>query len=151
MIYLVIILLLLLLAVNWTISGSLLYPPCVYTSVWLLSLTALAMSGDTFYPVVPEALMVYLTGALAFSLGGLVTLSLRSRALPVAYSPRRVRQARAGLDMALVVVLIGLPFYVRDIMGSFDIFDVRFLPQLRRAALEEAESSERAFSLLRNW
>ena len=150
MIYLVIMLLLLLLAANRAISGSLLYPPCVYTAVWLVSLTALVVSGDTFYPVVPEALLVYLTGAVAFSLGGLVAFTLRSSPLPVPRQPQQIRQTRAVLDMALLVVLVGLPFYVRDIMGTFDIFDVRVFAELRIAAVAESESSERAFSLLRN-
>ncbi|MGH2480941.1 MAG: hypothetical protein ACRDHW_14905, partial [Ktedonobacteraceae bacterium] len=75
MIFFVALVLGLLLAANHAVSRNLLYPPTVFTGVWLLSIVALIFSGDAYYPVSGETLMVYLIGAMAFSAGGFVILA----------------------------------------------------------------------------
>ena len=60
---------------NFGIAKNFLYPPALFTGVWLLSLIGVALSGNTFYAVSTGALLVYFIGALAFSIGGLLTFS----------------------------------------------------------------------------
>jgi len=98
---------------NYRIGRTLLYPPMQFSLVWGLLLSGIVLSGDTFYPVTTPTLTVYVLGAFAFSLGGLLVLAIFPRHLhPV---PRRGHpmsaRARKILIVGLVVLIICLPLY----------------------------------------
>jgi oligosaccharide repeat unit polymerase len=150
MLYVVIVILCLLLAANYAFSRNLLYPPCVYTAVWLISLIGLAASGDAFFPVEAQALIIYLVGAVAFSGGGLIVLCSRLDARVVWYSGFRRDRIYSVLDMALLFVVAGLPLYMHNALTAVGQLDASLLAELRRMELEAEISSGGQFSLLRN-
>jgi oligosaccharide repeat unit polymerase len=60
--------------INYRVGGSLRYPPALFAAWWALLLMGLACSGDTFLPISPFTLAIYIIGPCAMSLGGLVGL-----------------------------------------------------------------------------
>ena len=61
---------------NYRMSKSAFFPGTVFCSMWTISLFALLVCGDTFYPVMNEALLVYVLGAIFFTAGGVFVLAL---------------------------------------------------------------------------
>jgi oligosaccharide repeat unit polymerase len=105
----------LLAGMNILIAGSSLYPPAVFAGVWAGLVLALALSGDAFYPVSLQTMLVYLSGALAFSAGGFLSL-LASRLRREEYprvSARRRRFMVRIFDATLLVLLLAFPLYWR--------------------------------------
>jgi oligosaccharide repeat unit polymerase len=68
--------------VNRRIGGSFAYPPTVFSGWWALLLGAVAVSGDSFYPLSTITLCIYLIGPLFFALGGLLVIN-RKPTIPV--------------------------------------------------------------------
>lgn len=155
MTYLMILGLGLLLAINHLLARNLLYPPSLFTAVWLVNLLGIALSGDTFYPISAETLTVFLVGALAFSAGGLAVFSLNARQrqgldhrTPV--SPTRRASGRKLLDFALLGTVIGLPYYWHYITSGLNTSSLQFLAALRTRAVEAELTSQHGFSITNN-
>jgi len=152
MIYLAILILGLLLAGNYFVSKNILYPPALFTAVWFLTLIGLALSGDTFYAVSSDALMVFIVGALVFSIGGwalFVVDDLKSKTI-VQFTPRQRIRVRRILDVVFLVLVIGLPFYYQSIATDVDLSDPQYFAKQREIAVRGTESSDRDFSLIKN-
>ncbi|MGH8539443.1 MAG: O-antigen polymerase [Stenotrophobium sp.] len=152
MIFFVALVLGLLLAANHAVSRNLLYPPTVFTGVWLLSIVALIFSGDAYYPVSGETLMVYLIGAMAFSAGGFVILAGLSNGdiKRSAFTAIQLTRRHRVLDFVLLMVVIGLPFYLQKSTAGVDLSDPMFWANLRTVALEVSDTSQRSFDLVNN-
>lgn len=151
MILFVLIALLCLSVLNHHVSRNILYPPFLFCFIWFLSLTALALSGDAFYPVTTEALLVYLAGALFFSIGGLYSLTRTKKNLPAcSLDDRQHFRVHRILDIGLIIGIIGLPLYIMDITKAVDVLDYYILATLREANVEASASSQRSFSVLKN-
>lgn len=155
MIYLVIVILFfgLLLAENLAVSRNLLYPPALFTAVWLISLIGLALSGDTLFAVSVETLMVYFIGAVAFSIGGFVVFTGKTinNARRVPFSPMRQARIRRILDIVLLFAVIGFPFYWQNAMANVDFSNPLFLAQQRMSVVEASKTGgEHTFSIVKN-
>jgi oligosaccharide repeat unit polymerase len=151
MILLVLIVLLCLSVLNHLVSRNILYPPFLFCITWFLSLTALALSGEAFYPVSAEALLVYMVGAVFFSIGGLYNLTVTKKNSPArSLGDRQHFRVHRILDIGLLVVIIGLPLYIMDIAKSVDLLDYYLLAALRKTNVEASASSQRSFSVLKN-
>ncbi|HHV61378.1 MAG TPA: oligosaccharide repeat unit polymerase [Firmicutes bacterium] len=99
--------------INACIARSFLYPPAVFAALWSGLLFALAVSGDVFYTISPETMLVYLLGATAFSMGGFIALVLwrdRSDPRPI-LSPSRRAFVRRMLGIGLILLTLAFPFY----------------------------------------
>ena len=149
MIYVVVLALAMLLALNYYWTRSLLAPATLYAAVWCASVTGLLLSGDSLYPVSEQTLLLYLLGAVAFTLGAIFI---------DAYIPINAKRSLANpgirrpffyfvLDIVLAVVVLGLPVYLRAVAGEFDIGDpVYYFAAIRQAAVE-ASGQVRKFSV----
>ena len=112
MTFLVGILLAILAWLNRKVGGTFLYPPAIFAAVWAALLLLLAASGATFNPLSYEVLAFYLGAAVAFSIGGLLGLSIYSRKQHAGASPLSVRQKsriRKILDLGLIAVMVSVP------------------------------------------
>ena len=138
MIYLVALSLGLMLAGNYAISRNFLYPPAIFTGGWLLSIIGLVLSGDTFYAVSAETLLVYLVGALAFSMGGLVVFSgsAVNNVKPVSFSPMQITRICRFLDFFLLVALVGFPFFWAYVFKNADFSNPNLLNEQRQGQVE---------------
>jgi oligosaccharide repeat unit polymerase len=111
----VIALLLLLLALNFYVTRSLLAPTTLFAAMWTGNVTALWLSGSFFYPVGGATLMMFFVGALAFSAGGLAVLLARTARPAREVSPQRHSYVRRWLDALAVLCVLGFPLYFRYI------------------------------------
>ena len=75
MLLLTILTLALLAILNYRLGGNVpVYPPVVFCSAWAAGLALLGLAGDFFYPLSPETLFIFLSGAVAFSVGSTLGL-----------------------------------------------------------------------------
>lgn len=110
MIYAFLIIHIFLVAINYHISRSWLYPPVVFTALWSFLLGCLILSGDFFYRISASTLLIFLLGSLAFSAGGLLSLALKTRSRAVVASESK--WTCRVLDASLLLLVISLPFYI---------------------------------------
>ena len=75
MLLLTILTLALLAILNYRVARNVpVYPPVVFCSVWVAGLALVGLAGDFFYPLSPETLFIFLSGAVAFSVGSTLGL-----------------------------------------------------------------------------
>ena len=102
----------LLAAVNFRVRRSLFYPPALYSAWWAVLLLVVFLSGDVFYPLSLKTLAIYILGAMAFTLGGLLRLlSHPSDAPAPPPSETQNRAANRFLILSALVLLVAFPFY----------------------------------------
>ena len=102
----------LLAAVNFRVRRSLFYPPALYSAWWAVLLIVLWLSGDVFYPLSLKTLAIYVLGAMAFTLGGLLRLLSHPSDTPApALSETQNRAAGRFLILCAVVLVVAFPFY----------------------------------------
>jgi oligosaccharide repeat unit polymerase len=110
MIYLVLLGHLSLMAANYRLSRSLLYPPAAFTCLWSILLLLLILSGDFFYPISDFTLILFMLGSVAFSAGGL--LALIAKCETYLQSRSASRQTAMLLDIALIALILMFPMYI---------------------------------------
>lgn len=110
MIYAVLMMHICLVAINYRISRSWLYPPVVFTVLWSIVLFCLILSGDFFYHISAPTLLIFFLGSLAFSVGGVLSLARKTRLRAVVTSESR--WTCRVLDTSLLLLVISLPFYI---------------------------------------
>ncbi len=155
MLVLTIFAMLFLLLIMYVVSRNLLFPPIIFTGVWLITLVGVLLSGDMFYEVRGMAFLVYLVGAIAFSIGGVLGLHLMqgnsNRAqirLPDTYSRRAIHRF---LDIMLIILIAGLPFYWQKVSTVADNVSLDMLLQNIRYKEVEASGEASSFSLINNF
>jgi oligosaccharide repeat unit polymerase len=91
---------------------SILFPPASLAIVWTVTLLAIWLCGDIYYPLTTTASQVVLAGVLAFSLGGLCALAAPLRAVGALsrVRVRRRRQIDRWLTATVILLLLNIPF-----------------------------------------
>lgn len=136
---------------NYVISNNILYPPLLFSAIWLLNLIGLVLSGSTFYPVTTGALLIYIFGAIFFSMGGLYALYLSGNNLnKCSFSEGRILRVHKILDIILLFTIACLPVYIMKIAHFVTISDYYVLATLRKTSIEASTSSQRSFSIINN-
>ena len=90
---------------------SILFPPALLGIVWTITLFAIWLCGDVYYPLTITAYEIVLAGVLAFSLGGICAVVVplwRGRTL-TAVSARRRLQVDRWLTVAGILCLLNIP------------------------------------------
>jgi len=131
----------------------LLFPPALFLAVWLVTLVGLLLFGDPFYPVPDKAYYIYIVGAAAFTFGGILALRLGSspsEASPIDAPWRGSPSTYRALDLTLLVLVIGLPFYWRQVSESVSLDDLSTMfHSLRDEQLARAEEGS-SFNIIAN-
>jgi oligosaccharide repeat unit polymerase len=91
---------------------SILFPPASLGMVWTITLFAIWLCGDLYFPLTTRANEIVLTGVLAFSLGGIcaVIVPLRRGRTLTAVSAKRRTQVDRWLTIAGLLLLVNIPF-----------------------------------------
>jgi oligosaccharide repeat unit polymerase len=92
---------------------SILFPPASLGTVWTLTLLAIWLSGDIYYPLTTTADEIVLAGVVAFSVGGIcavISPVWKSRSLATV-SPMRRLQVDRWLTGAGLLFLLNIPFF----------------------------------------
>jgi oligosaccharide repeat unit polymerase len=106
-------LLFLLSIINYLFARTFLYPPFIFSFLWALLLLILKCAGSMFYSISNETLLIFLFGAIAFSLGGFIPLLLkrsRRKEKPLLY--RENRWPEYIINIILLFSICFLPYYV---------------------------------------
>jgi oligosaccharide repeat unit polymerase len=91
---------------------SILFPPASLAVVWTITLFAIWLCGDAYFPLTIMANEIVLAGVLAFSLGGFCAVNTplwRGQTLQ-AVPPRRRLQVDRWLTVAQILFLLNIPF-----------------------------------------
>jgi oligosaccharide repeat unit polymerase len=91
---------------------SILFPPASLGVVWTVTLLAIWLCGDLYFPLTAKADEIVLAGVLAFSLGGICAgvIPLRSGRTMTAVSAKRRIQVDQWLTFAGLFSLLNIPF-----------------------------------------
>jgi oligosaccharide repeat unit polymerase len=92
---------------------SILFPPASLGTVWTMTLLAIWLCGDIYYPLTTRADEIVLAGVLAFSLGGICAVAAplwKWKSLTTVL-PRRRRQVDRWLTAAGLLFLLNIPFF----------------------------------------
>jgi oligosaccharide repeat unit polymerase len=125
-------------AVTWYAVRSALFPPVLFNGIWALTVLCLYLAGPRFFPVSENACLIYLTGAAAFSVASLMTVTA-FRYLPSSLPAirRSAQSARTVLDVLLILLIAAFPYYLKvalQIAGTANI--IQALPEIRLRTVE---------------
>lgn len=135
-----------LLAVNWTVARSPIYPGVGLTGIWLLEFIAQVFAVGALYPISWDALDVFVTGAICFT-GGAALAWVRPTRLPkVPHSPAEHRGDIVILLLLGALLVLGLPFYMEKLrsLTSAPLFSPASFLQVRHGLLGQAATRDRA-------
>lgn len=155
MLALVITLLATLAFVNRRLAGSLLYPPAMYAALWATYLSLYALSGSLFFSIADDTLFFYAWCACAFCAGGWLILFLARRRRTQDSAPaltlQRRRYIHRFIDLLLLVLVVGLPFYVHYILSLInDTGLVGFFITIRAKMVELSDEALDTVSFMDN-
>ena len=128
--------------VNRRVARSGAAPGAVWSALWCGVMLALLLSGNRFFPVHARTLMVYLVGAVAFSLGSWwpgkpAPWPEWDVVLPIGPSKRYIRNLFLACTLILVVSLPAYWHYVWQLASA--VPDGGFLFRVRAAMLQLPE------------
>ena len=154
MLFLTILAFAVLFAILYRMHRNLLCPPLVFTGTWLISLIGVFLSGDTLYDISVLTYLIYLIGAISFSVGGALVLD-RLHQQTVSYQPLPVRRHSSwpyrALLICLVVLLIGLPLYWQEVSSMADNVSADKLLHNIRYKTVQATDETGSFGILANF
>jgi oligosaccharide repeat unit polymerase len=143
-----------LLAIMYRINQNLLFPPVLFVGTWLISLLGIMLSGDSMFEVSSLTYLVYIFGAISFSIGGVVGLDMGRARAPDTIGLKSTNQTNCSsslaLDVALVVLVVGLPFYWREMSSHVSNVESDLLLMNIRQKMIELHDERSTFSLVRN-
>jgi oligosaccharide repeat unit polymerase len=92
---------------------SVLFPPAALALIWTITLFAIWLCGDIYFPLTTTANEIVLAGVFAFSLGGIcaVTAPLCAGQKLNAVSAKRRMQVDRWLTIAGIVFVLNAPFF----------------------------------------
>jgi oligosaccharide repeat unit polymerase len=112
---------------NASYANSCLYPPFIFTSVWSILLLGLTLAGNVFYPLSSLTLIIYFTGALSFSVGGVMALAIFNNQ---ATMPKSVMVNRTDsfldkiLNWGLAAQIVIAPLYIKRLLDISSLANV---------------------------
>lgn len=135
----------LLVILNYGAHRSVLYPPFIFCSMWLLDLIVLHSGLIEVDPVHSNTLAIVAAGAASFSAGGLLAGLVPRRLLRIhLFPPQPKRTPHFLRNLLMVILLCGLPvlFYQTWRLGQLGSGDANILAQTRAAMVKAAENGE---------
>lgn len=127
---------------NYRFGRSVFFPSFVFSVVWTVDLCLLASSGNMFYPVLLETLILLALGGLAFSIGAFAGLV---PPLSKPYLPEFSGVSNRIINWLLFFVIATIPFYYRWLAELTGNGDSPFL-QMVRLATQEMMGKSAAFT-----
>jgi len=98
---------------NYRIAGTYLYPPVIFSFFWAGLLFVLALSGNMFYSISYNTLFIYFMGALAFSTGAIIPMTMRRVGKAKDHNLRTVesRYSDVIINIGLIASIVVFPYY----------------------------------------
>ncbi len=138
----------LLLAANWRVCSSAVYPGVAFAGIWLLEFITQVFAQGVLYPISWAALAVFVIGASSFTAGAALAYRGGTRQdKPTASVSVQPEPGDAVILWVFVALLIaGLPIYIDRLhqLTSAALFSPTFFFQVRYGLLEQAAILNRA-------
>jgi oligosaccharide repeat unit polymerase len=144
----------LLVAFNYRVQRSVLYPPFIFCAMWLLDLVVYRSGFIEIDPVHGNTLVIVAAGAASFSLGGLLAgLAPRKLLRFHLFPPKPGRMSYFLRNILTIVLLCGLPvlFYQTKQLSNLVGGGFNMLAQARTVIVVEAQSGEWTGSFVLNY
>ena len=139
----------LLFVVNQRLHASYIHPACLFTGLWFALLIGLILAGEVFNPISNVTVLIYLSGALSFTLGG--RLVPRSKvSMPRLTRPAfEIKRISRTVDFGICTLLALLPFYWSrlSMIAELSAHHV-FLAGVRAAMVENQQDSFGVFTYI---
>jgi oligosaccharide repeat unit polymerase len=145
---------LLLAAINYRLRRSVLYPPFIFSAMWLLDLATVRSGLIEVDPVHGNTLAIVAAGAASFSFGGLLAgLAPRKLLRFHPFPPKPVRTSDFLRNVLTFVLLCGLPvlFYQTWQLGRLGAGGFNLLAQARMVMVDESRTGEWTGSFVLNY
>jgi oligosaccharide repeat unit polymerase len=115
-----ILILFLLALINYRISGrALLHPAAAYSLFWAVDLLLIWLVGDFFYPLSPQAILIFVGGAVFFSIGsGIVSLLFAPNEAPDSRTTGLGNSGQKLLTRIVAFEILSLPLVIRWMMSQ---------------------------------
>ena len=130
---------------NFCLEMRIIYPPVVFCLVWALDLGLLWIAGKSFFPLTEETLVIFCSGAVAFSLGSATALLVSARAQR---SNKTFQPADKLLTFLVFILAASMPFaayYMIQLASAFNTSTL--LLATRMAMLNAYETGEQSLLL----
>lgn len=138
-----------LMAISLYAGRSWFHPAVAWNGIWFVVFVSMCFAQLWLHPVSWEALGIFVAGALYFSFGSALGSMRWRRQSPTSQPPLPVQTVyksdRILLMGLLMLLIIGMPFYIRHIM-SFSTatpFSPLFFLEVRQGMLDEAQNQSR--------
>jgi oligosaccharide repeat unit polymerase len=149
MLFLTTVILVLLTFVNYRVGGKgILYPPVVFCAVWAVDIFLIWIMGDYFYPILPQTLMIFVGGALAFSLASGITWTYLNLKPNTVRSPQE--SSKRTLNILVLLVLCAGPLGYQYISGLAAQSNFNSLTAVAVGLMDETRQSDPQYSLFMN-
>jgi oligosaccharide repeat unit polymerase len=147
-------LLVILVLLNYRLSRSILYPPFIFSAMWLLDIFLYRLQLVEMNVIHSETFLIVCVGAVLFSMGGIGALLvpgrlIRTRFVLIRRSAEQQRQSSKLVRyLAIVVCAVGVSFIVHRTfsLGAGGVGG-SLLARARNAAVESANSGVREFPI----
>lgn len=130
----------LLLALNWWIGRSIIYPGVAFAGIWTLEFVAQILAAGTLYAVPWDALAIFLIGGACFTAGAVIGNGGVRRRLPPTSPMRDHRSDRWILWAMGVALLAAIPLFLAQVraFSSAPLFSADYFLQVRSGSLNQA-------------
>jgi oligosaccharide repeat unit polymerase len=151
MIYIVVLIFLALFFINYFIARDIIAPEVIFAGVWLACSIGLAISGDSLYPISANTYLVYIMGAIIFTLGCFfcnVVMPIKNNV--VAYPNYSNRPLKLILYIFFAIALIALPFYIHSLECVAKLSDPLYFLKQRWHEVHGVDLSQHQFNIFSN-
>ena len=141
----------LLTVLNYMTHRSVLYPPFIFCTMWLLELLVIRSGIIEIDPIHGNTLLIVTAGASAFSFGGLLADIVPSMLLRIHLFPLKPKKANDFLrNMLMIILLCGLPliFYQTVQLSKLVGGGSNILEKARAAVVALDQNEEQSLSVL---
>ncbi len=137
-------------AVNYRVHRSVLYPPFVLCSMWLIDLATYQSGLIEVNPLHANTLAIVLGGVTCFSTGGLLASLIPSRLFRIHFLPSKIERRSDFWRKALTLVVVcSIPFFILRLLRAGEVgTGTTLLMRARSAQVEAVESGDVHWSLL---
>lgn len=141
----------LLVALNYRVHRSVLYPPFIFSGLWFVDLTIFRTGLIELNPLHGNTLAIVASGALFFSAGGFLASMVPQTLLRMHLFPREQKRTGHFLpDALLILLLCGLPLMLYEVLQLSNSIRSRdlFLAQARQVIVEASQSGQQSAPML---
>lgn len=129
--------------------GSYMHPACLFTGLWFAFLLIILLAGEAFTPISYTTVLIYLCGALCFTIGSATVRRANATLARPISRMRTVAATRRIVSIGIWLLLALFPLYWKTltaIAGSST--DPRFFAAVRAGMIEKQSEAFGAFKYL---